>query len=157
MSDLAPTITPTRPRLFVRIVMGPMTRVFNPIIGRLAGRKHLRMAALIYHTGRHSGRPYVTPASARLHGEALWIPLTFGTGSDWCRNVLAAGGCKIRWRGVLYEGTGPLVLDRTTSLRAANGAFKRHEKAMMRALGISQFLRLDLVGVATNDSTAGIR
>ena len=68
----------TRGSPFVRIVMGPMTRVFNPLLRRVAGRKHLKMAAQIHHRGRRTGRAYLTPASARLDGGAFWIPLTFG-------------------------------------------------------------------------------
>jgi hypothetical protein len=39
----------TRPSLFVRVVMGPMTKVLNPAIRRLAGRPHVQMAALVRH------------------------------------------------------------------------------------------------------------
>ena len=46
----------TRPSWFVRVVMGPMTKVLNPAMRRLAGRPHFQMAALVRHTGRRSGR-----------------------------------------------------------------------------------------------------
>ena len=104
MTDTTPTAGPaTTPPWFVRAVMGRMTRVLNPLLGRMAGRKHLKMAAQIHHQGRRSGKPYMTPASARLDGTTFWIPLTFGPGSDWCRNVRAAGGCSITWNGVEYR------------------------------------------------------
>ena len=67
--------------LSTELGMGPMTRVLNPLIRRIAGRRHMNMAAQIYHRGRRIGRPYVTPARARLHGDTFWIPLTFGTGA----------------------------------------------------------------------------
>jgi deazaflavin-dependent oxidoreductase (nitroreductase family) len=124
--------------------MGPMTHVFNPFIRRVAGRRHLRMAAQIHHRGRRSGRMYVTPASARRDGGTFWIPLTFGSGSDWCRNVLAAGGCTIRWQGTDYAATRPVVVDRAAAMSAARGSFRGYERAMMRMLGIKQFLRLDV-------------
>jgi deazaflavin-dependent oxidoreductase (nitroreductase family) len=136
---------PTRPSAFVRLVMRPMTRVFNPFLGRLAGGRHMGMAAQIHHRGRRSGRLYVTPASARLDGGTFWIPLTFGTGSDWCRNVRAAGGCAIRWKGTDYQATRPVVVDRAAALSAAHGAFKRRERAMMKMIGIRQFLRMEVV------------
>jgi hypothetical protein len=59
-----------------------MTKILNPLIRKLAGRGHFRMAAQIRHVGRRSGRPYVTPAGARLHGDAIVIPLTFGNRSE---------------------------------------------------------------------------
>ena len=147
MSATAPSVLdrPTHPSAFVRIVMRPMTHVFNPFIRRLAGGRHMGMAAQIHHRGRRSGRMYVTPASARLDGRTFWIPLTFGSGSDWCRNVRAAGQCTIRWKGVDYPATRPVVVDRAAALSAASGSFKRRERAMMRMIGITQFLRMDLV------------
>jgi hypothetical protein len=68
----------TKPSRFVRVVFGPMTKVLNPPIARLAGRRHVRFAAQIRHTGRRTGREYVTPASARLAGDTFVIPLTSG-------------------------------------------------------------------------------
>jgi hypothetical protein len=50
-------LEPVAPSLVVRIVMRPMTRVLNPLIRKLAGRRHFRMAAQIRHVGRRSGRP----------------------------------------------------------------------------------------------------
>ena len=147
MTDPTPTAGPaTTPPWFVRAVMGRMTRVLNPLLGRMAGRKHLKMAAQIHHQGRRSGKPYMTPASARLDGTTFWIPLTFGPGSDWCRNVRAAGGCSITWNGVEYRAARPVVIDRGAALPGARAAFKPQERAMLRLLGIRQFLRLDLAG-----------
>lgn len=143
----------TRASLLVRIFMGPMTRVLNPVIRTLAGRRHFGMAAQIHNRGRRSGRVYVTPASARLDGETFWVPLTFGTESDWCRNVRAAGGCRIKWKGHDYEATDPqLVITRVAS-REARGAFKPHERAMFRMLGIKHFLRLRLAAPEAIDVT----
>ena len=139
------TAVTAKPSAFVRIAMRPMTKVLNPLVRRLAGRAHFNQAARLTHVGRRSGRTYVTPVSARPGGGHFWIALTFGTGSDWCRNVLAAGGCSVRWRGRDYVLSHPVVIDRPTALWAAGGAFKRHERAMMRAIGITHFLRLDTV------------
>ena len=51
-----------RPSRLVAVVMGPLTKVLNPVMRKLAGRRHVMMAAQIRHVGRRSGRPYVTPA-----------------------------------------------------------------------------------------------
>ena len=100
----------TRPSWFVRVAMGPMTKVLNPAIRKLAGRRHFQMAALVRHTGRKSGRQYVTPVGAQLTGNTVVIPLTFGTESDWSRNVRAAGGCSIRLGGTDYDAVAPEVV-----------------------------------------------
>lgn len=132
----------TKPTPFVRIVMRPMTRMLNPAIRLAAGRKHVRMVAQIRHRGRHSGRVYVTPASARVVGDAVFIPLTFGSSSQWCRNIQAAGGCTIRWKGREYVATEPQLLERRVALSSAGSAFTPLERIMLGALGITQFLHL---------------
>ena len=138
-------LTPVPPSRFVKIVMGPMTKVLNPLIARYAGRPHFRMAAQLTHTGRRSGRTYVTPVGARRAGDAVLIPLTFGNQSDWSRNVLAAGGCSLRLEGVDYHATAPTLLSREEAASHVRAAFGRLERASMRMLGIQQFLRMSVV------------
>jgi deazaflavin-dependent oxidoreductase (nitroreductase family) len=135
---------PVGPSRLVRIAIGPMTKMLNPVIRKLAGRPHFRMAALIRHVGRRSGRRYETPAGARLTGDTFVIPLTFGSQSDWCRNVRAAGGCSIRLNGVDYEATAPEVVSAAEAAPVARSAFRRMERASFRMLGIKQFLLLRL-------------
>jgi deazaflavin-dependent oxidoreductase (nitroreductase family) len=139
------------PSRFVRSVFGPLTGLLNPVIVRLAGRRHVRFAAQIHHTGRRSGRRYVTPASARLAGDTFFIPLTFGNSSDWARNVQAAGGCTIRLNGIDYQAVRPRLVDRELvdreqAMQAGRPAFSRVERSTFRALGIRQFLLLQRAG-----------
>ena len=136
------SLAPVPPSAFVRVVMGPMTKRLNPLIGRYAGRANFHMAGEIRHVGRRSGKAYVTPVSARLFGEVALVPLTFGNESDWARNVRAAGGCALRLDGVDYIATDPEFLGRTQASRLLATGFKPHERAMMRLLGIKQFMRL---------------
>jgi deazaflavin-dependent oxidoreductase (nitroreductase family) len=131
-----------RPSRLVRATFGPMTRIFNPAMVKLAGRRHVRFAAQIRHTGRRSGRQYVTPASARLAGDTFIIPLTFGNQSDWSRNVRAAGGCEIRLNGVDNQASRPQLVDKQQALQVAGSAFSPMERAMFWMLGIRQFLLL---------------
>jgi hypothetical protein len=83
----AGTPPPVGPSLIVKIVMRPLTKMLNPLIVKLAGRRHFHMAARIRHVGRRSGRTYTTPVSARRSGDVVVIALTFGNQSDWSRNV----------------------------------------------------------------------
>lgn len=136
---------PVPPSRVVKIVMGPMTKVLNPLIVRLAGRRHFHMAAQLTHTGRRSGRTYVTPVGARRAGDMVLIPLTFGNQSDWSRNVLAAGRCSLRLAGVDYQASAPVLVSREEAAPQVRAAFSRLERASMRPLGIRQFLRLSVV------------
>jgi deazaflavin-dependent oxidoreductase (nitroreductase family) len=122
-----------------------MTKVLNPLIVRLAGRPHFHMAAQLTHTGRRSGRTYVTPIGARRAGAVVLIPLTFGNQSDWSRNVLAAGRCSLRLEGVDYEATAPALLSPQEAGPQVRTAFGRLERTSMHMLGIQQFLRLSVV------------
>lgn len=134
---------PIGPSRFVRTVIRPMSRVLNPTMRRLAGRRHPAIARL-GHRGRRSGRTYVTPVSARLAGETFVVPLTFGDQSDWCRNVLHTGGCSIWFKGTDYRATHPRVVDRQTVDRTMlAAAFNAMERTMLRVLGIQRFLLLD--------------
>jgi len=136
--------TAVRPSPLVRVVMGPMTRVLNPLVKKLAGRRHFMMAAQIHHVGRRSGRAYVTPASASLAGDLIVIPLTFGNQSDWSRNVRAAGGARIRLGGVDYQGVRPELVDRADARAVVGQAYGPFQRAAFRMLGIRQVMVLRL-------------
>lgn len=138
---------PVPPALIVKIMVRPLTRLLNPLIRKLAGRRHFRMAAQIWHAGRRSGRLYMAPAGARLAAGAMVIPLTFGNESDWSRNVRAAGGCFIRLDGQDYRATTPEFLGRRDADAQIRAAFSPLERASFRLLGIKQFLRLQATAV----------
>jgi hypothetical protein len=49
------------------------------------------------------------------------IALPWGRGTDWVRNVLAAGRCTIRWKGADYECTEPRFVGQDEADAAARG------------------------------------
>jgi F420H(2)-dependent quinone reductase len=113
-------------------------RLLNPLMLSLAGSPRLPMLAVIYHRGRRSGRSYATPLGARPMADGFVIPVTFGEQANWFRNVQAAGGCEIRWKGANYSLTDPEVIDWAT----ARSAFYPVERILMPIIGIEQFVRL---------------
>ena len=136
------TLEPVGPSLIVKIVMRPMTKVLNPLIVKLAGRRHFHMAAQIRHVGRRSGRTYITPVSARRSGDTVLIALTFGNQSDWSRNVRSAGGGSIRIEGEDFDVTQPQVMSRQEAKPLVQSAFSPLERAGFRMLGIKQVMVL---------------
>ena len=138
-------LTPVPPSRFVRVAMRPMTRVLNPLMGKLAGRRHIRMAAEIRHVGRTSGSAYVTSVGAHVSGDVAVIPLTFGNQSDWSKNVRAAGGCSIRADGQDYDATEPEFVDRADAGPLVRRLFGPVTRAGFRLLGVKQYLRLHVV------------
>ena len=159
----ADALEPVGPSLIVKVVMRPMTKMLNPLIVKLAGRRHFHMAAQIRHIGRRSGRTYTTPVSARRSGDMIVIALTFGSQSDWSRNVRSAGGGTIRIEGEDYNVTQPQITSRQEARPLVQAAFSPTERAGFRVLGIKQVMILRIVSAehqpraaaATNAADAG--
>ena len=114
-------------------------RFLNPAMLRLAGRRHWYASAL-HHTGRHSGRAYITPVVAEPVTDGFIIPLPYGVDTDWCRNVQAAGGCAIVREGVSCQVVAPEVLDRAAVAPLLPAA----TRIAWRLYGIKHFLRVRL-------------
>ena len=131
-----------RPSWLVAVIISPLTKVLNPVMLKLAGRRHMGMAAQIRHVGRRSGRSYVTPVGAHLTGDTFVIPLTFGNSSDWSRNVRAAGGCTVVLDGAEYRAVQPELADRDQAAPVVRAAFGPVQRAGFRMLGIRQYLLL---------------
>ena len=142
------TLQPVGPSPIVKIVIRPMTKVLNPLIVKLAGRRHFRMAAQVRHVGRRSGRTYTTPVSARRSGDMVVIALTFGNQSDWSRNLRSAGGGSIRIEGQDYQVTQPQFMSRRYAKPLVQAAFSPLERAGFRILGIKQVMVLRIAPAA---------
>ena len=125
-------------RRSARPVLRVATHLLNPVILQLAGSRYLPFFAVVHHRGRRSGRRYATPVAARRTPDGFVIALTFGEGADWFRNVQAAGGCVIRWKGADYPVVAPEVVDRAT----ARSAFSPIERLLLPLIGIERVVRL---------------
>ena len=137
---MANTIAASRPhdgRVPIARVFGPLARLLNPLVVRLAGSAYLPLWAIVRHRGRRSGRVYATPVAIGHTPDALVVPLPFGPEADWCRNILAAGGCVIRWNGSEHRMIDPEIVE-----DAGLPAFAAWERRALSALGIKRFLRM---------------
>ncbi len=145
-----PALEPVPPSRSVRVVIRPLTKVLNPVMERVAGRRHLGGAALLSHTGRRSGKRYTVPVAARLTGDTAVIALTFGNTSDWVRNVRAAGGCLIRLNGIEYPLTDPEFRSMAEARPLVRAAFNPMFRAVFVMLGIRQVMVLRVVRNASS-------
>jgi len=127
--------------------LGPRTRrlirsaarLVNPVVLRIAGRRHMPVVGIVRHRGRKTGRAYATPLGIRPAAAGGFVmPLTFGEAAGWYRNIVAAGWCVITWRGQDHAVADPVIVGRATALPA----FPRYERLSLRAIGINQFLWL---------------
>src|SRR2546425_8256124 len=116
--------------------LGFLTRLANRPAARIAGSRLLPFWSVVRHRGRRSGRTYATPVAARRTADGFAIPLAFGETSDWCRNLIAAGGGVVRWGGREYPVTEPLIVD----AERATAAFRSLERRALRALRIRRVL-----------------
>ena len=96
------------------------------------------IVGIMHHVGRRTGRSYATPLGMRRLGESFVMPRTFGEDAAWYRNVLAAGGCRVRYLGKDYLLVEPEVIDYATAAQA----FPRYEQLQLRLIGINEYLRL---------------
>jgi deazaflavin-dependent oxidoreductase (nitroreductase family) len=110
-------------------------RVLNPLMMRMAGRKHW-YASVIEHTGRRSGTDYATPVVAETVPGGFIIPLPYGVGVDWARNVLAAGHATVRSRGRTCRVEQPRII----SAEEAGPQLRRDRRRTFELFGVRNFL-----------------
>jgi deazaflavin-dependent oxidoreductase (nitroreductase family) len=94
--------------------------------------------ALIRHVGRSSGRSYQTPVMLARVADGFVAELTYGTSVNWYRNIVAAGGCTVLYRGREY------AIDRIEPCSVENGlrAYGYPRALVLRLLHRHEFRRL---------------
>jgi deazaflavin-dependent oxidoreductase (nitroreductase family) len=118
--------------------LGRFNRVVsNRVLGLGAGR--VPGFGIIAHEGRRTGRPYRTPVGVFRRSGQIAVALTYGPGTDWVRNVLAAGHAEILTRGQRYRVVNPRVV--TDGERALA---PRPIRPILRAIGVDAFLVADV-------------
>ena len=123
-------------------------RVTNRLLGPLAS--YLPGFGVVVHTGRKTGRLYRTPVNVFQRPGGYVIALTYGPESDWVRNVLASGGCRLETRGRMLRLTQPRVFH--DERRRAVPAPLRLIGGVLGALaGVSDFLDLTLADGAVDE------
>ncbi len=107
-----------------RRLIRSVARVVNPLVLRIAGRRHMPIVGIVHHRGRKTGRLYATPLGVRpAVGGGFVMPLTFSEAAYWYQNIQAAGWCVITYRGTDHTVARPVIVDRAT----AGPAYPRYE------------------------------
>ncbi|HEX6232074.1 MAG TPA: nitroreductase family deazaflavin-dependent oxidoreductase [Jiangellaceae bacterium] len=120
------------PRWLARANRVGFNRVVRLIAPRLPG------FGIVVHRGRRSGRSYRTPVNVFRREGGFLIALTYGSDSDWVKNVIANGGCELQTRGRRYTLTAPRVY-RDESRRGVPAPVR----APLRAIRVNEFMSLD--------------
>lgn len=97
--------------------------------------------AVVIHRGRKSGRTFRTPLWAFRRHNGFVIALTYGSSSDWVKNVLAADGCELQTRRHHYQLGAPTLFHDEKA--ADMPPFIRF--MLRRVIKAPEFLRLDVV------------
>ncbi len=109
----------------------------NRITSRFAAR--LPGFGILTHIGRKSGRVYRTPVNVFRTPEGFLIALTYGRDSEWVRNVVAARGCKLETRRVLYQLSAPTIVHDPSRRR-----FPIPVQIVLRLIGANDFMQLSI-------------
>jgi deazaflavin-dependent oxidoreductase (nitroreductase family) len=108
-----------------------LKRTLNPLMLRGA-RSGRGRASMVTSIGRKSGKTYETPIIVQPTEGGFMIELTYGPEVQWHRNVRAAGGCTITYRGRPYAVDGFEQVDVATGLAAFPPAQRRILKLLRR-------------------------
>jgi hypothetical protein len=109
----------------------------NKVLIHIAG-KNSGHFAILSHTGRKSGKLYKIPIIAEPIEHGFVIALTYGRRVDWLDNVMAKGGCSLKWKNREYSLSDPVLIDKEIGLTA----FPALIRAGLKMMKIEHFLRL---------------
>ena len=103
-------------RVFNKHITNPLMRAF--------AHSSRGPFAVLRHLGRRSGKSYETTIMVWPLLDSFVIALTYGESVDWYRNVLAAGGCTLRWHRREFTLGKPELIDAESALQAFPPFFK---------------------------------
>lgn len=108
---------------------GPPRRLVTataPVARALAGRRWMPVWGVVRHRGRRSGTAYETPIAVVPTTEAsiVMIGLPWGAKTNWARNVVAADGTTLRFRGREVALSRPRIIDGAEAQRLAKAPFR---------------------------------
>ncbi len=122
-------------------------RVFNKHVANRILRVFVNCSrgpyAILGHVGRRSGKPYETVIWVFPAKEGFVIALTYGSHTDWFRNMSAAGGGTVFWHRKLYRVEKPELVDTETALTAFPAFFRMLFRTVGRKM---EFVRLKSPG-----------
>ena len=119
------------PKRLARFNLVVTNRVVGPFARRLPG------FAIVLHVGRRSGRVYRTPVNLYRADDRYVIALTYGSDSQWVRNVLAAGAVDVETRGRRLRLVAPEVIE-----DAQRSLVPAPIRQVLRLVKVSEFMLL---------------
>ncbi|MFD4422053.1 nitroreductase family deazaflavin-dependent oxidoreductase [Agromyces sp. NPDC058484] len=102
-------------------------RATEPLVLAFSGRRWFPLWAVVHHRGRKSGNDYATPIAVipTAATDVFLIGLPWGPKTNWARNVLAAGGATVTWKGRDHRATEPRLVHADEAAAIAMPRLKR--------------------------------
>ena len=121
----------------------PMPLWFGHVNKRVFNKRELNKGVrpVITHVGRTSGTTYRTPLEATPVDGGYMFVLMYGSGSDWVKNVLAAGSAILSIDGEEIELTAPRVVNE----HAAWQLLPTTKKRPPSFLRVDEYLQMDVL------------
>jgi deazaflavin-dependent oxidoreductase (nitroreductase family) len=113
-------------RVATNRILGPLAFVVPPF-------------AILVHRGRRSRREYKTPVWAFRLEQGFLIALTYGSGSEWVKNVLADGRATLITREGSRDFRRPRIIHGDEGLRA----MPFFVRPALRTLTVDDYLLLE--------------
>jgi deazaflavin-dependent oxidoreductase (nitroreductase family) len=79
---------------------------------------------ILEHIGRKSGTPYRTPLTVFNTDDGVTILLTYGPNRHWLKNIVSAGGGRMRRYGKTFELTDPRVMPQAEAAPSVKGPWR---------------------------------
>ena len=105
----------------------------------LAGHRWFPLWAVVHHRGRRSGTEYATPIAVipTIDRNIVLIGLPWGVTTNWARNVVAAGGARLTWKGRDQLTVGPRILEPIEAAVLAKPFFRFIVRRMPGAIALT--------------------
>jgi deazaflavin-dependent oxidoreductase (nitroreductase family) len=122
-----------RKRWLAKINIVLANRVTSLFAGWLPG------FGILAHVGRKSGKVYRTPVNVFRASNGFIIALTYGSQSEWVKNVPAAGGCELRTCRKKDQLSAPKVVRDPTRRR-----FPFPVRIVLKVVGADEHMELSI-------------
>ncbi len=120
----------------------PMPQWFGHVNKRVFNKRELRrgIRPVLTHVGRSSGKVYRVPLDAHPVDDGYLFILMYGSGSDWVKNVLAAGTASLTINGDEFDLASPRLVAKDVAWQRLPAT----TKAPPRFLRVTEFLQMDV-------------
>ncbi len=120
----------------------PMPLWWGHINKRVFNRVALKRGSwpVLTHVGRSSGKVYRTPLEVHPVADGYIFILVYGSGSDWVKNVLAAGTASLEVDGEEFDLVSPRLLPEDVAWQL----LPETTKAPPKFLHVNEFLQVDI-------------